>query len=364
MGGAEYQTHLLAEELARRPNVQVCYLARRVPEAAAAADLSYSVRGIGNATGIRRRAVFFDADGLSRALAEIRPDVIYQQMKQSYSAVCAAYARRAGIPFFLHIASEWDLDPSWMPLRLSLNTPFDVVEAITGNWGLRRATHIVVQTESQGQKLRDRFKKEAALLVRTFQPLPSELIDKPPGKRHVVWVGNLKEVKRRELFLDLAESLVDRGDFRFHMVGRPWMHRRAAPLMERIAGLKNLDYHGELPQARVNSLISSSSFFVNTSAHEGFPNTFIQAWANGAVLLSLVVDPYDGMEGLGIGFLTGTLERMKDRLLELANQPARRDAVAARAFEFVHGNHSPAEGERLADAIIASTRAGVFARSG
>jgi glycosyltransferase involved in cell wall biosynthesis len=357
MGGAEYQTHMLADELARRANVEVHYLARRVPPADAAKSVPYAIRSIGDASGIRRRAVFFDTPTLARTLRELRPDVLYEQMRQSYTAVCARHIQRAGIPFFLHIASEWDLDTTWFPFSLSANTPFDMVEAATGAWGLRRATHIIVQTEAQRQKLRERFGKDAALLVRNFQPIPSTLADRPPGPLRVLWVGNIKEVKRPELYVELARSFAGRSDLHFDMVGRPANHWRMEPIMKLAAELPNLTYHGELPIARVNELMSRASLYVNTSAHEGFPNTFIQAWAHGAVLLSIVVDPYGGMEQLGIGFLTGTLDRMKTLVEELTANPDRRRSIAQRSLEFAHSHHSLGEGARLADAMLEAAHA-------
>lgn len=355
MGGAEYQTHLLAEELGRRQGVDVHYLARRVPTKPDPA-LPYAVRSIGNSAGIRRRAVFFDVPALSRALWEIRPDVIYQQMKQSYSAVCSHFARRTQVPFFMHMASEWDVDPTWFPFHFSANTPFDMIEAVTGNWGLRHASHLIAQTPAQDQKLRDRFARPASLIVRNFQPLPSSISDRPPGPVRVLWVGNLKAVKRPELYVQLAQSFSGRTDIHFDMVGRPWQHRHAEPLMKQIAATSNLTYHGELSIDRVNQMMSAASLYVNTSAHEGFPNTFIQAWAHGAVLTSIVVDPVDGMDKLGIGFCTGTLERMSQVIDELVLQPARRKEVAASGFNYVQQNHSLKEGARLADAMLDAAR--------
>ena len=34
-----------------------------------------------------------------------------------------------------------------------------------------------------------------------------------------------------------------------------------------------------------------SKILINTSSFEGFPNTFVQAWANGVPVISLKVDP-------------------------------------------------------------------------
>lgn len=355
MGGAEYQAHVLAEELSSRENVSVFYLARLTPTENTP-QLPYTIRSIGNANGMRRRAVFFDAPQLARALRELRPDVIYEQMKQSYSAVCAHYARTARIPFFLHIASEWDLDPSWIRLRISPNTPFDIIESVSGNWGLRRASHVIVQTEAQGHKLRKHWGREPSILIRNFQPMPATLPARPLGPRRVLWVGNIKEVKRPELYVELARSFVDRSDLQFDMVGRPWNHWRAASFMKEVAELPNLRFHGELPIERVNELMSSASLYVNTSAHEGFPNTFIQAWAHGAVLLSIAVDPYDGMEHMGIGFCTGTLDAMKLKINELINDPARLRVIAEKSFKFAREHHSLGEGAKLADTMLNTAR--------
>jgi glycosyltransferase involved in cell wall biosynthesis len=351
MGGAEYQTHLVAEELARRPGVTVHYLARRIPSSNSPL-LPYNVRAIGSGAGIRRRAVFFDAFSLDKALMELRPDAIYQRMKQSYTAVCAWRARKLRVPFFFHVASEGDLTTAWLPSRLSLNSPFDLVESATGNWGIRHANRIIVQTDRQSRLLRERFARSAAAVVRNFQPLPAQLQQRPAGPLQVLWVGNIKEVKRPELYLELAESMSDRPDIHFHMVGRPWHHRRATPIMQKIAQLPNLTYHGELSIAAVSALMSAATFYVNTSSYEGFPNTFIQAWAGGAIVLSLVVDPYDGMQALGIGFRTGTLAAMRRTIDELSRLPDRRQEIARHSFEFAHKHHSPAEGARLADLIL------------
>ena len=58
MGGAEYQTQLLAEELSRRPGVSVTYLARRVPPVDDAQPSPYTIRRIGSACSHTQFVVF------------------------------------------------------------------------------------------------------------------------------------------------------------------------------------------------------------------------------------------------------------------------------------------------------------------
>jgi glycosyltransferase involved in cell wall biosynthesis len=358
MGGAQYQGHLLAEEIARRPGVEVIYLARDVPpDAASVYKMPYAMRKMGTASGISRRAGLFDARELWRALNELKPDVVYQQMRQSYTDVCARYAAHAGVPFFFQIASDLDLQKHWVTGGISANLPFDVAEAILGMRGMRRATHIIAQTPRQARVLHERFGRSAAAVVRNFQPLPSRLPAKPSAPIEVLWVANFKDVKRPELFVELAESFAGRTDLHFAMAGRASKLRRHVPLMQRIARTPNLEYLGELSIEGVNARMAQAAFHVNTSSFEGFPNTFIQAWAQGAVVATIAVDPdEEGMEKLGIGFCAGSFEALRARIEELARSPERRQAIAERAFAFAHANHSMARGSELVDMMLNAAR--------
>jgi hypothetical protein len=355
MAGIEYQLQLLTEELCRRPDVSLSFVARRIPTASDAQGLRYRLIRIGDDAGIRRRAVFFDTSDLWRALKELQPDVIYQQGRQSYTAVCAKYAGRAGIPFFFHVAHEFDMNFRWVTQRLTPNTPFDFVEYILGMWGLKHASHIIVQSERQGRLLRETLGLTATAVVRNFQPLPDSLPVKPTGPLRIFWVANLKDFKRPALFVELAESFSHRSDLEFLMAGRPPIERRFRSLMKRIPTIPNLKYMGELSIEKVNEVMCGAAVHVNTSSFEGFPNTFLQAWARGAVVASLTVDPdEEGMEALGIGYCAGSMDRLHAIIDTLSREPEKRRAVAERAFAFVHAKHGLAEGARLADHMIAA----------
>ena len=191
-------------------------------------------------------------------------------------------------------------------------------------------------------------------MVRNFQPLPPRLPPKVTAPVEVLWVANFKEVKRPELFVQLAESFTGRDDLKFTMVGRPSERQhRFGELMERIKRTANLEYLGELSIEAVNQRMAQAAIHVNTSSFEGFPNTFIQAWAQGAVVVTLAVDPEEeGMEKLGIGVCAGSFERLKTTIAELAGAPQRRLEMADRAFAFAQANHSLTHGARLADMML------------
>jgi glycosyltransferase involved in cell wall biosynthesis len=359
MGGAQYQCHLLAEELGRRAGAEVFFLARCIPNVSATPALSYGLRCIGNTRGIRRRAVFFDAAGLWRALCELKPDVIYQRMKQSYTAVCAAYARRHGSRLVFHVASDADLDrrlvrnERWWTRRL----PFEIVEAVAGNWGVCRADEVVVQSRRQAAMLRDAFHRDPSTVIRNFQPLPATLPAKANRPIKVVWVANIKAVKRPEIFAQLAWEFRHRKDVEFIMAGRPGKHRPFTALMPQIGSRGNLHFLGELSLDAANDLLAQAHIFVSTSRIEGSPNTFIQAWARGAVVVSLDVDVDDGMNSMGIGFHVETFQSLKVVVGRLVDSAEERHAAVDRAFKYVHREHSLDNAVVLADMISGGTRA-------
>lgn len=352
MGGAQYQAHLLATELAGRPGVTVTYVGRQVPDSVPPGTLPYRVRRIGSGKGIRHRAVAFDARSLLNALKELQPDAIYQRMKQSYTGICAMYARKAGIPLIFHAAHDLDLKDSFVRRFRPTNLPFDIVEEALGNYGVRRAPYIIVQTQRQRSLLVKHFGREPTAVMPNFQPMPDTLPPKRSDKVRIAWVANFKHAKRPELFVKLAQHFANRPDIEFLMAGDLPKHRQFRALAEAVERTPNLQYFGALSIDKVNELMADSDVFVSTSRYEGFPNTFIQAWARGAVIASLTVDIDGGLDAQAIGFHAEEFEGLVALIEKLAASPDLRRATATRAFAFVRENYSLRSAARLADLIL------------
>ena len=338
MGGAPYQGRVIAEALSDRPDFEVFYLARRCSNDVDADP--YKVVKIGSTAGIRRRAVLFDAPNLWRTLREIGPDVIYQRMRQSYTAVAAAYAKCYGRRFVFHVAHDYDVMLGRTRRHLSFNTPFDVLEGMLGTYGMVRADAIIAQTERQAGLLSENFGRRATAVIPNLHPAPeaSELVPKSPDIFQVAWVANFKLFKRPELFVRLAEEHRSDRSMRFVMVGRPGDSGTFKALHERIQQLPNLDYLGELPLERVNELMAQSHVLVNTSHLEGFSNTFIQAWLRNTVVVSMNADIDGALSQQGLGYLAGGFDELRDRLmLLLRNRPELEEtARKARSYAVAH----------------------------
>lgn len=349
-GGAEYQIGCLLDLLVTMDLFDVFYLARHT-DPRVATD-RYQLVKIGSDSHVPRFGYIADALPLYRSLATIRPDTIYQRVAGGYTGICAYYAARNRCRMIWHVAHDSDVsrDSSFHgrnPVRRFL-------EKSSIEYAIRRADGIVTQTESQSRSLRVNYGRSADMVIPNFHPAAAERLDKS-GPLTVVWIANLKPIKRPDAFVRLAAALSDMQGVRFQMVGSPadsedpeW----SQSLMQSIAATPNLEYLGRLPQADVNSLLATSHVFVNTSVQEGFPNTFIQSWMREVPVVSLSVNPDDVLGRERVGAFAGSETGLHRAVRELLANPPLLATQAARAREYAMARHSLQNGRLLATFLL------------
>lgn len=344
-GGAEYQISLLLGALASSGSYEVHYLAHFLDERQRVRD--YRVWRIGSGGAIPRFGYLMEARSLYRTLCEIDPGVIYQRVACGYTGVCAGYARHRGATLVWHVSHDAELSSE--PLDRARNVLRSRLERGSVEYGIRRADRIVVQTRHQAELLMENYGRKAAAVIPNFHPLPPEKIDKE-GPLTVIWIANLKPWKQPEMFVRLANRLRGCAALRFVMVGAPaggaanasWQR----PLLEEIEASPNLTYVGPKSQEEVNALLAQAHIFVNTSLHEGFPNTFIQAWLREVAVVSLQVDPDDVLKAGGAGILARTEQGLADAVRDLCD-PGLRMAYARRGRDHALEHHSMRNAQQL-----------------
>jgi glycosyltransferase involved in cell wall biosynthesis len=84
----------------------------------------------------------------------------------------------------------------------------------------------------------------------------------------------------------------------------------------------------------VNDYFERSRVFVNTSEIEGFPNSFLQAWARGTPVVSFF-DPDGVIASEGLGRTVSNLHEMKDAVNRFCNDADEWRAASKRCTAFM-----------------------------
>ena len=155
--------------------------------------------------------------------------------------------------------------------------------------GLAEVDGIVAQNEYQRETCRATYRREATVIPSCYErpAARSTTAGRAAERDCVLWVAMMQPNKRPELFLELAARLPQR---RFVMIGgpRPGCDALFEQIRAQAAKLPNLEFKGFQPLAEVEPWFDRARVFVNTSAFEGMPNTFLQAWSRGVPTLATV----------------------------------------------------------------------------
>jgi len=326
-GGAELQAALMARELVRRGHQAVLLGADTGQPDGAEWE------------GLRiRKAGRFDTGGLGdtlrawplihRVLKEERPDFV---VVYGWTALLYALARwRAVVPFKLVFVCALDAE---------IDGEFRRMNPVRGYFfhrGMELADVRLSITAGQAADFARRGMQceVTRLLLREIGPVaPSE------KSVDLLWVARCEDVKRPGLFLDLAEAF---PRVRCRMVCAPHDTGLFAATTERAARLSNVDFIEGVPYREIQGEFDRARIFVNTSSHEGVPNTFIHAGLGHTAIASLGIDPdrmFDRFRaGVMAGGSFGELKSGVQRLLEHPEDLAFASAEASRFVREWHDN--------------------------
>jgi glycosyltransferase involved in cell wall biosynthesis len=264
-------------------------------------------------------------------LNQLMPDVVYVRTMTAYLMPAAWFARRHQRRLVYAAASDLDFRPGRKPL-LSRR------DAALFRLGLRGVDTFVLQNQTQMALLQQNHGKQGVVVpnVHTESDAGQGAFDGP-----VLWVGTVTPHKRPELFVELAASLPHR---RFVMVGGPGATPDARAYFDGIArsaaALTNLRFSGFVPPAEVGRQFDGASVLVNTSAAEGFPNTFLQAWLRGVPSASFVRP--EVADGLSYTLACDNVADMSQRVEALLTSEQRWLAQSQLCAQALQLHHAPA----------------------
>jgi glycosyltransferase involved in cell wall biosynthesis len=327
VGGAEVQQALISAELARRGH-QVSMISLDFGQTE-----GERVRGVrmvkthamdAGLTGMR--FVHPRMTRLWSALKRADADIYYQRSSGAYTGVVGEFARRHGRHMVFASSAATDFDPALPRLKFRR-------DKWLYRYGLRRASRVVVQSATQLDDCQRHFGI-------TPVQIPSCYAHRGNAARHdgpILWVGNTRDHKRPDLFVELAARL---PEYRFRLVGGSSVDDRLFnALAERARGLSNLELAGFVPYVDVEAQFDGACMIVNTSPAEGFPNTFLQAWSRGAPSLSFF-DVGARLDGETVGEPVADLDQMAQAVRRLKSDARLWAGQGERAARYVAEHHS------------------------
>ena len=261
--------------------------------------------------------------GLWSALARADAQLYYTSCAGMHLGLLALFCARHGPRLVFRCASDTDCDPSRLLIRYAR-------DRWLYRYGLRRADVILVQSTAQAQSLQRHYGRAGRLAGMLVEPAPVAGVARDVD---VLWVGNIRHVKRPERMLSLAAHL---PEARVHMVGGTVPDE--AGLYEHICREAtrhpNVTFHGHRSYFDTNALYGRARLLVNTSDAEGFPNAYLQAWIRGVPVVSFT-DPDGVIRRHGLGEAVASEREMREAIGQLLGDANALAAASARCRAYV-----------------------------
>lgn len=270
--------------------------------------------------------------GMWSAMGRANADVYYISCAGFRVGMAAMFAKWNRRKTIFRIASDSDCEPERLLIEQNYRR-----DRLLYEFGLNRMDAILAQSEHQRAAMQRNYH-----LNSTIAPMlvdhPRTVLEVDQRSIPVLWVSNIRQLKRPDILLELAGLLPTTV---MHMIGGPIVG--ATDLYEMIktgaTARENVRFHGQIPYHDVNDYFGAARVFVNTSDIEGFPNSYLQAWARGTPVVAFF-DPDRIIAREGLGFAVKDIGEMREAVHTLVSDRDRWRAVSARCLDFMRREYS------------------------
>ena len=301
IGGEEVQHTLLAKSLARRGHHVSMVVYDYGQQDRAHWDRVTTYKAYRASAGIPVvRFVHPRWTGVWQALRRADADLYYVSCAGMHLGLVALFCRMYRRKWVFRVAHDTDCEPDKLLVQFWRDKKLY-------EYGLRRSPAILVQTQRQQQAILTNYGL-ASMQVGMLVDFPQQRYTFEERDVDVLWVNNLRQFKRPDLFLALARRS---PHLQFHMVGgpQPGFESMFEAIRREAESIANLTFHGRVAYHAMDRKYDRARVFVNTSDSEGFPNAFLQAWVRGTPVVSFF-DPDHLIEQESLGKVVNSLDTM------------------------------------------------------
>lgn len=203
-------------------------------------------------------------------------------------------------------------------------------------YGKKKSHLILCQTVIQKNNLKNRCNLESAI-VRNSHPIHH---NNTQNKKIILWAGPLVEHKNPLPFLRLIQdpdvNCLEKSPLSFVIVSRmvTSTDNFLKKKVQNVVSNPNVLFYESLSIEKMIELFCKTVIYINTSNYEGFPNNMIQAWLNGALVISLKLDPDNVIKNNGIGLVVDSYNELKQAVLHFLNYEHERIEITNKARNF------------------------------
>lgn len=311
-GGAELQQLLMGKELVRR-GFDVSLISAAYKPEEIKKDLPFKIIPAFRRGGGLPFVRFFYPKLVKiwRALCNADADIFYVRGGGFILAPVVLYAKLKHKKVVFCGADDTDFDPKRVQLPIFR-------DRMLYYWGMKRCNKIVVQNKAQQKLLQENFNKKGEIIRNGFYKTNHN----SAVRNEILWVATIRKKKNPQLFIELAKRFPNE---KFVMIGGrvPGNYFEQQDLfdyiIEKAKEVPNLEFKGFLPFEETDKRFIRAKLFINTSMHEGFPNTFLQAWSRGIPVISFV-NPDDLIGKYPLGVAVKNFEEMVQKLQEILSK--------------------------------------------
>jgi glycosyltransferase involved in cell wall biosynthesis len=264
------------------------------------------------------------------AMRRVNADVYYNRSASVTTALMALFCRHHGKRSIYAGASDMDFIPGQEEIQLAR-------DKWIFEFGLKRIDSVVVQNAGQLENFRRHYGRDATYIPSTHVPRPGARAD---HRGYVLWVARMGPSKRPLLAIEIAKRL---PQYRFVIVGGPEGGREGAALYRSVIELAkqapNVEMTGFVPYTEVDRYFNGGRVLLNTSEFEGFPNTFLQAWARGIPSVSLL-DSGSVEQGMPVSALAKDVDEAAAQVDRLMRDDIAWQQASQRSLVHFHRVHS------------------------
>lgn len=337
-GGGELQLALLAKALARGGN-EVVIIDYKTTEDFITEDGIKIFRIKGWNGGIKVLRTFTHRlPQLYKNLKAQKADIYYCRIRDFRHIFSYWAARKVKAKFVLGLASDLDA------MNFSMRLKYNHLVSTGGLWAFSNGLLIeivypfllrngdLVLAQHEGQKELLSKKNINSLVFPNLFDIPKTQFIQTSVPKDFIYVGWLD---KRKGFITLFEIIMKSPNHTFKVIGPP-SDKTGLLIFEKLKSFPNVTLLGKLNHPDTLYHIANSKALISTSAMEGFPNIFIEAWSCGIPVLSLFVDPGDIIKKEELGEVThGNLDKLLHAMENIRNT----NEFSKRAKSYVENNH-------------------------